>query len=172
MSIIYDALKKIKPKRDGAKDYLGEPPRQEPPRIHLIGTILVVALVSIFLTILFNKATTEKPLVVDAKKDKTEPQASLPTSTPPLQLSVQEEKTQTKETLAIPATEKGLFTQIEEGSGFYVTGIFYSDNQFFALVNNQMVKVGDSVRGAHIDNIDFTGVDITFEGSTSRLDYP
>ena len=53
-----------------------------------------------------------------------------------------------------------------------ISGIFLSDGQYLALIDNRVVKSGDSVKGVMVEKINFDGVDVNFRGSTSHLDFP
>ena len=53
-----------------------------------------------------------------------------------------------------------------------ITGIFFTDGEYMALVNDKMVRVGDFVEEVQIGKIDSNGVEIEFKGSTFRLNYP
>lgn len=52
---------------------------------------------------------------------------------------------------------------------FYLNGVFSSENEWFALVNNQIVQVGDNVNGAQVKEIGMDGVILEAEGSTIKL---
>lgn len=53
-----------------------------------------------------------------------------------------------------------------------LTGIFFSDGEYLALINEQAVRKGDFIEGAQIEEIDAKGVQIIFEDSSLRLSYP
>ena len=52
---------------------------------------------------------------------------------------------------------------------FTLSGVFASDDQSYALVNNRIVRLGDVIEGAKVKQIDNSGVNLEFEGSEIRL---
>jgi len=50
-----------------------------------------------------------------------------------------------------------------------LSGIFYDEQQSYALINNQIVKKGDSVGGAKVVEITASRVDLEFEGEPIKL---
>lgn len=55
----------------------------------------------------------------------------------------------------------------------YLTGIFFSDGRYMALINDRAVKIGDLIEGhGEIYKIDSSGVDIRFKDESFRLNYP
>lgn len=60
----------------------------------------------------------------------------------------------------------------KRGAPLSVTGIFFSDGEYLALINEQVVRKGDFIEGGQIQEIDVKGVRILFEDSSLRLNYP
>jgi len=50
-----------------------------------------------------------------------------------------------------------------------LNGIFFSENEGYALINNQIVKVGDVVCGATVKRISIDGVELEVAGSIVKL---
>lgn len=50
-----------------------------------------------------------------------------------------------------------------------LNGVFFSEGQKYALINNQIVKVGDSIIGAKVKRITLEEVELEFEGSIIKL---
>ena len=50
-----------------------------------------------------------------------------------------------------------------------LNGIFFSENQGYALINNRIVKEGDTVDGAIVDRISLDGVDLNSGGLVIKL---
>jgi hypothetical protein len=60
----------------------------------------------------------------------------------------------------------------KEASGLSLSGIFFSDGEYLALINDRIVKVGDYIGKAQVVKIEPDGVEIKFKDSTLRLSYP
>lgn len=60
----------------------------------------------------------------------------------------------------------------KEVSGLSLKGIFFSDGEYIALINDQMVKVGDFIGEAELIRIEPDGVEIKIGDSTLKLSYP
>ncbi|MFH1338676.1 MAG: hypothetical protein ABIH40_02370 [Candidatus Omnitrophota bacterium] len=58
------------------------------------------------------------------------------------------------------------------GSGLSLSGVFFSDGEYVALINDRMVRVGDYIGEAQVVKIESDGVEIKFKDSTLRLSYP
>lgn len=54
----------------------------------------------------------------------------------------------------------------------FLSGTFFSDGRYVALINNQVVEIGDSIEGVQIKKIGSNGVAIKFRGSLFQLSYP
>ena len=54
----------------------------------------------------------------------------------------------------------------------YLNGIFLIEGEYLALMNEEMVKVGDVVQGVAIKKIDAGGVEVEFKNTPFRLNYP
>jgi len=52
---------------------------------------------------------------------------------------------------------------------FNLNGIFFSEDEGFALINNQIVKVGDDVDGAKVSQISVNEVELDLQGSVIKL---
>ena len=155
MSIINDALKKTEESihRNSRKETT-KLVKKSKVRSYLL-YILIFAL-GIFLSSLIFKMI----------KDKIEPahinQADK--ITPKL-----DQKSQTPQT--IPAT---IATPLPEEQNkvekkFILNGIFFSDNDGYALVNNQIIREGDLVDGAKVEKITVNSVVLSNEGKIITL---
>jgi hypothetical protein len=157
MSIIYDALKKVEPKTSDIKKETVGPQPNKPKLIRLVPAIYiliaVVVLVLVVVKFFLHKQPKEAASVV-AIADKA---PSIAQRLPPKQGS---------------SPSKDLPTVTKKPPPLSVSGIFLSGGKYSALINNREVGVGDSIRGVQIDRIDFDGVQISFEGSSWKLNYP
>ncbi|MBI4981684.1 MAG: hypothetical protein HZC15_00825 [Candidatus Omnitrophica bacterium] len=50
-----------------------------------------------------------------------------------------------------------------------LNGVFLADNEWFALINNQIVKKGQEINGAVLKNISFDEVELDSQGSILKL---
>jgi hypothetical protein len=78
------------------------------------------------------------------------------------------------ESLPLSSTEEAnLAPQVSEEKKplpvLSLSGIFYDEQQSYALINNQIVKKGDLVGGAKVVDITASNVDLEFEGEPIKL---
>ncbi|MGA2774772.1 MAG: hypothetical protein ABSE81_01765 [Candidatus Omnitrophota bacterium] len=158
MSIIYDALKKVEqsgtPLLKNKSDKEITVPKNKVKRYLIY--ILFMALGLFFANILLSylgPALTKVKAVNETKSNLT--QNKLPIQ-PPVQ-----------QTLPPPAI-------IEKPAPppkptLALNGIFFSGEESYALINNQIVKVGDKISGAVIKKISSDEVLLNFEGSEIKL---
>ncbi len=172
MSIIYDALKKIGSEKKVLRQEIGSVEKKQTGNAYQGSRIKQILITFVFLTILSLIA-----LFVDSPSDKKAPIDS--------GLIKKRSKKVTAVKKLSPAKEKSparikLLSGSEENSdfllrklpSFYLTGTFYSDGGHVALINDRMVKAGDSIDEIKIIAVDAKGVEIEFKDSTFRLSYP
>ena len=155
MSIIYDALKKVEKSGEPAlKDSKPTPAPKNKIRNYLIYILfLTLGLFAsrIFFTYLNRQPSQAKP----AKQTKTiSPVNNTPKPPPPQQ------------TQPLPAAVN---TEVPAKPTFILNGIFSSGEESYALINNQIVKLGDKISGAVIKKISPEEVLLDSEGSEIRL---
>ncbi len=155
MSIIYEALKKAEKNIHTAaeikKNKEAKPARSKPNPylVFLLAACLTLYIAnSIFGFVIRSKKTA--PMVEP-------PQESLPPSNP------------------IPPAAAG--TEIKKDQppptpALVLNGIFYSQNEGCALINNRIVKVGDVVAGATVKGINLNDVELESEGKIIKLTNP
>jgi hypothetical protein len=173
MSIIYDALKKVENANPAAP---AEPKKDAAPksnqRFYLI--YILVACLGLFIGNSFfgflsptNKTLKEqiRPVtnLFSKDKDKKKSGPALLVIAPTGLKS--EKKAERSEGLP------GLISNIkrEVQPGMVLNGIFFSDNEGFALIDNQIVKVGDSVGKATVKSITVDEVELDNAGSLIKL---
>ncbi len=144
MSIIYDALKKVE-KSVGQKIPLDPLPSK--PKFNRVYFIYIaVALVGIALSkILFDffiiPAQIEPPKIVKADiRPRRVEKETLKNETPPQKFPEE-------------ATLPSLF----------LNGVFFSENEGYALINNRILKVGDTIEGAEVKEITLDSVELKFK---------
>jgi hypothetical protein len=52
---------------------------------------------------------------------------------------------------------------------FTLNGVFFSEGEGYALINNKIVKIGDEVGGAIVKKIDLDAVELETSGTTTKL---
>lgn len=161
MSIIHDALKKIEsnigqnqPPPDGA------PPRQNQPRKSTLMPFvkyLLIAVIIMLAAYLFAGARITVygrriTAMLSGTKEKGE--------TPVINLQSVASYRKKKNTLRGGESQNG---------GWTLNGIFFSGNEGYALINNQIVKAGEEIDGALLREIDKDEVKIEINGSIRVL---
>lgn len=171
MSIIYDALKKIGSKTQAAQvKPESRQPSSKPKFIRLVPVICILISVGVLGLIVF-KFSTSKSSSLAVQSPNTSPITDKSSSTIVQRLSPVKE-TSSHEIKPLSVSEDKSSVATKRLPHLSITGIFLGEDKYSALINNQVVEVGDSIKGAQIDKIDFNGVEITFEGSSLRLSYP
>lgn len=136
MSIIYEALKKLQ---------TSEPQRPSPKRIPFFIYIIVVILGILLARSIFTLFTKPKKIIP--------PLSSVNLSPPTNTLEIEEE---------IKPMEKE--EKLLEIPTFSLSGILYSDNQKWAMINNRILKEGDTIEGAKVIGISADGVELNWKG--------
>ena len=155
MSIIYDALKKVEKSGEPAlRDNKPTPAPKNKLRNYLI-YILFLALGLFASRMFFTYLNRQPPKVKPTKQTKTILPVNNAPKPPPQQ-----------QTQPLPAIVN---TEAQAKPTFILNGIFSSGEESYALVNNQIVKLGDKISGAVIKKISPEEVLLDFEGSEIRL---
>jgi hypothetical protein len=168
MSIINDALKKVEQTREQKTD---APSGVKPERNLPLALIYIVVGCLGFLTAktaysFINAHFSKQPRQEKAVEKNTLPafrnSAVKQAKTPPAAIAVPA----AKETKKVPARPSPV---TPAASGFALNGVFFSGNEGFALINNHIVKEGDSIEGAVIQRITLDEVDLSINGSTVKI---
>lgn len=156
MSIIYDALKKVEESAGlGSKIGVDEAPKARHKNYLIYALVVGVGIViaNLFFNF-FSKVPSRTYL--EASKGGEVSKIALPT------VNI------AKETSAVEVI-KPSSSVTKESPSLALNGIFYSDNQGYALINNQIVKEGDSVSGANVKVISSNEVELDYEGQVIKL---
>jgi len=171
MSIIYDALKKVETKiaDSGIKPEVLDLPKKSPSKLksYLFYLLILGAGFIIAGTIFILSNPQKKPLAMLNKIAK--PAAGLKKIT-----------TAVSEKLKLPTLAKeppttpissALSEESASGSPpiLVLNGVFFSENEGYALINNQIVREGDVINGATVERINLQGVELKSEGSVIQL---
>lgn len=152
MSIIYDALKKVE--ESSLPALKGKTNKEMPVSKNKMQNYLIYALflaLGLFFANMFFSYLTRQPPLVQPKNKLLEPIA-LPIQqvNPALHAVIQN-------------------TEVAPKPTFILNGVFSSGNEGYALINNQIVKIGDKINGAVVKKITAEEVTISFEGSEIKL---
>ncbi len=146
MSIIYDALKKVEQTRqEEPQDKLRAGTEKPRPRLRIYLTYAVALFLGVWMmdrTFVFFS----KPAAKQASQEAIYNYA--PVS---------------------PAVTKAAAAIAPAKVTFNLNGIFFSEDEGFALINNQIVKVGDDVDGAKVLQISVNEVELDSQGSLIKL---
>lgn len=171
MSIIYDALKKV-----GQADKLtaglpaARPSSFTPahkPKVYLL-YILAVTVVVITAVLLFNPF--KKAISINPQETPQTP----PVDIAPAGAMDIEQPSGLNPDAGVPADQAAFSTEpLKEEEplppALVLNGVFISDNETYALVNNQIVKIGDTIDGAVVQKIAMNEVELGFAGKTIQL---
>ncbi len=153
MSIIYDALKKIE-KSNILRASVDKKGTESKNRLKIYLIYFLVACSGIFIgNIFFNFLSAPKGIV-------TQPAGS----------SVKEALPQPPEELPLeiaPTVSVDPARKLREL--LVLNGIFSSQDEGYALINNQIVKEGDLIEGAKVLRIGLNEVELEFQGSPIKL---
>lgn len=166
MSIIYDALKKIEKfnSPDSKLELSKEDKRPKPrTRIYLIYALVVCA--GLFLGNIIFKFLPQ-------------PSLNPPRVLPKPAAAPVPAKFSTKTSLFPPVSANkplSIFRDLRKESrkeakeAWVLNGVFFSENEGCALINNQIVKEGDVVGGATVKRIELGEVELEISGSVFKL---
>lgn len=147
MSIIYDALKKVEVAID--KTPTVKVNKERKPRFKTYLIYVSVICVGFFVAYIFFGLFT-KPLktstTVTVKSPAPPPSSLLPPPAPPS-------------------------TDIQKPAqpSLTLNGVFFSEDQGYALINNRIVKEGDLIDGVTVVRITLEEVDLNFQGQDIKL---
>ncbi|OGX43894.1 MAG: hypothetical protein A3G38_03065 [Omnitrophica WOR_2 bacterium RIFCSPLOWO2_12_FULL_51_8] len=155
MSIIYDALKKVEcsaaaETKPRLKAKISKPRKIGLAAAYLLAAGLGVMLGNFIFSVLISPSTPARD--APAKQAMQEPpKAAAPLA--PAGLALEQ---------APPAKVSG-------APNLVLNGIFFSRDEGYALINNQIVKEGDEVDGATVKEINIDEVELAALGSTIKL---
>ena len=171
MSIIYDALKKVEQSNIGVTN-----PREAVAKAqikHKLKTYLLYVLVvcagffsaNIFFTFLSHPKIVSKvniklpaaAALVREKPKQKQPKATIHTQQKPVQPSAE------------LVASAGSPLKAASRAMLVLNGIFFSQDEGYALINNHIVKEGDTVDGALVKRIGVDEVELEVNGSSLKL---
>jgi len=169
MSIIYDALKKAQNSIHGNFQTAININKADPKTKVLIIAlyILMVCCGLILGNFIFGYITRPKLSAAKGPQPivKPLPIEKLPAKATPINMPAKTE-TPVKEPPHAPAVSE---SENKTEPNFVLNGIFFSENKGFALINNNIVKIGDTVEGALVTRITADEVELNSAGATIKL---
>lgn len=154
MSIIYDALKKVERANSELPQVNKQeksPPRRAKPRVRMYLLSFLALLLGIWLVDsapgLFINASRLKMARANVK-----PAGEIYNYAP-----------------VSPEVVKAASLIPQIRANFSLNGIFFSDNEGFALINNQILKEGDTIEGAKVLRISANEVELDLGESVIKL---
>lgn len=150
MSIIFDALKKVDIK-------LGGPPHKiaalTPRKSKQNNIVLQLKITALFLVIIIAGFIIAKIFF----------SAVVPSAIPNKEAITMANAPVAKKAVSAAA-------QPEQAQGpFVLNGVFFSEEEGYALVNNQIVQVGDTIDEAKVLKVDWDGVELDLNGTAIKL---
>lgn len=157
MSIIYDALKKAQVKITRPEGILPKPAHKKntrPISSNFLAYFLVIAVGLSAGAILYSYFKLQRKI--------TPPPIQIPA--PPVQMPPQAKEEPPAPKVISPQPEKQ-----ETIPSFTLNGIFFSENDTYALVNNRIVREGDDIEGCLVKKINPTDVEIALRDKIIKL---
>lgn len=160
MSIIYEALKKVEETQGKDLALQIDKSHKHKYKIYLLyatvlcsGFLIANIIFNLFISLSYENSTN----LSKSKKDS-------------IYLT---ESTVKKE---FPAAEKqdiNIYPELpikkQKSPSLVLNGIFFSENQVYALINNRIIREGDVIEGATVKRITLEGVELEIEGSLFSL---
>lgn len=152
MSIIYDALKKVEESHNITSTAKTNKEGKRQNKIYLLLINVFVVCSGIFIASIFWRFLT-KPLPTNNMVPKNLPR--IIKETPKVNL-------ETKPPVSAETKE-------EIKNNLVLNGVFFSGDEGYALINNQIVKEGDLIAGAVVKRISLDEIELESEGSIIKL---
>lgn len=174
MSIIYDALKKAEKNIDANRDK--ETPADKKGGhfkfnlhlLYILGGCLGIFIGNLIFGFLSYPKTNSENITKQIPVAKKADLGAYPKEQP-IQVPAVKAPSDAIMGLALEAPANVSRYNKESQEPFVLNGIFFSDNKGFALINNQIVAVGDKVSGATVKRISADEVELDLDGSTLKL---
>ena len=155
MSIIYDALKKVE--HSNLKNLDKSKKETKKTKFPYLIFALVVTVGFFIAKVLFDifGLPLTKDIANNTFKDNLKPRSK---STAPVVINQ-------------PVTKGAYLEQVQEKSypNLLLNGIFYDGQQYYAIINNKILKEGESIEGARLIRILSNRVELEFEGRPISL---
>jgi len=169
MSIIYDALKKVEKSASTGPNVKTDKHRKLNFRIYLLYALLIG--IGFFVgNIIFGFFTKSSQMSTKVQASTVAVAKNIPGVNQKKEIVLSPKPQE-----LLPSKESGPTTppktqpQPTSPSPLVLTGVFFSEDEGYALINNRIVKVGDTIEGAKVVQITLDGVELEAEGLTLKL---
>ena len=152
MSIIYDALKKVE-NSGGLANVSDDRKSVKIVKINYVFYILVLLSSIVVANIIFGLISKPSPKVRLAQSEE-KPLTSLPAARNDMPIA---------ETYVPPITES------PQKQKLVLSGVFFSQTDAYAIINDQVIKEGDTINGVAVKRIRQEGVELESAGVTFNL---
>lgn len=164
MSIIYDALKKIEKNNARQSPDTDAKKTSKPkinPKVYLLYVLFVAAgfAVANFIFSIFARPIQENDLSSGRP---------LPVKTLPAAVPVAEKQAAVPPAPAVTQTQPQADAAATQSFG--LSGVFFSEEEGYALINSKVVKVGDTIDGAVVKSVDLSGVELDYNGQVIQIE--
>lgn len=166
MSIIYDALKKVENKvgQNKAQTIAASPKREKNFQVKIFILFLsVLGIGFVMAKMLFSFTLTPKPQRLLAIPSFNQAQA------PKKQVINVVQEPSEKPIPVEPNVIKSPAIESQPAAAWVLNGVFFSREEGYALINNQILKEGDSIEGAKVMRITLEGVELEGAGLRTKL---
>ena len=184
MSIIYDALKKVEGKVDAPGSNLinlkiekaPQPKRKiNPPLIYVFVILLSIIIAKFAFDLIqrpdepFAKRLTESIELVKNKANLLMQRKPAVQNKEVLTFTPEPHKVVAHPSLENVVAAAPLAPKKQTPPSLVLNGIFFSEEEGYALINNQILREGESIGGAILKRINAEDVELEFDGSTVKL---
>jgi len=165
MSIIYDALKKVGQKVEISNDpapMSAAAPLQKARNSQFKGYLVIIG---VLITGVAGASFVFRLIESVYKKNVAGPSSPIAVVQPQASITLSKGQAQDiQEALKVEVTAPAPKIENLVVPSFVLNGIFFSENKGYALINNQIAKVGDLIGGALVKKIDTTQVELEYSG--------
>lgn len=169
MSIIYDALKKVEESSDRAEKFkINKKTVKSKPKYKALLSYLLIACLGIFLANIFfiflSRQLPANSIPALKKQPRINENLKPPVNTQLSQASIKKNKPQLIETASSVPIEAQ-----KEPASFVLNGVFFSNHEGYALINNRIVKENDEIDGATVRRIALGEVELELKSGVIKL---
>lgn len=173
MSIIYEALKKVSAAQNhnsgiasGNKTAVSG---KDKLKLILL-CILIVSFGFFFADVFFSIFMNPKPVSTDlAKASGVHKDKPVLVESPSVPVLAVTEKTTSPAKESTVAADTSSLEPFPAEEKLVLSGVFFSQEQGYALINGQIVRVGDTISGALVKGISLDGVTLEVQGKIIEL---
>lgn len=165
MSIIYDALKKVENKvgQNKAQTIAASPKREKNFQVKIFILFLSALSIGLVMAKMLFSFTAAAKTQRSTLASLNQPQA------PKNQVINVVQEPSEKPIPVKPNVIKSPAIESQPAAAWVLNGVFFSGQEGYALINNQILKEGDSIEGAKVMRITLEGVELEGAGLRTKL---